>query len=584
MFNTINLLPSLIHSVTVQYPIQWFDPNHPGNGGVINPSYSYPVADHTSGGIWLAQAALALMMKQSPLLDDPELADRTLAAIAFTRRWQRSTGLIDLPKVDYDSPPDTAFLVQLLCPVLSLARRLADQKNAIARQVAQGLDEVVLSAAQGIIGRGFRTPNHRWVVCSALSQAMTLFPSLDARPYVDSILAETIDINADGEYSERSTGIYSAVCNRSLRFIADHFGRPDLLESVRSNLNFMASMMDADGTIPTSISRRQDKGTTTAPISMADSFFDMGMRDDNPHWIEIANLLITRMLQKNQNVSSDERPYWPMATLLVQSKPIDALEAPPVHSIERDVKAFFPASACWRRVKGDFSVLAAAGTTQPLSLRCGDVVLQSMEIRGTYLHVSHFQADTIEPTEQGVRLSHLGACRETPGWDLPLGRPVLFDNPHQGYYQLAQTGVRQRHLLPPLDIYCDIVEVGDGLDVRIETNCELDRILFAVAFNFATGGSIRAPNIAYCPQDATTLFLHGGGLIYHTATHGVSISAGDDCHQYNPFGDPTAGSIRILIPLVTPISRTLEIRHGKWSHARRSIVSAHDTEWACGKF
>jgi len=114
MFNSINLLPLLCSSVTVQYPHSLCDPNHPGHGGVIHPSYSYPVADHTAGGIWLAQAALALMMKQSRLLDDPELADRTLAAIAFTRRWQRSTGLIDLPKVDYESPPDTAFLVQLL--------------------------------------------------------------------------------------------------------------------------------------------------------------------------------------------------------------------------------------------------------------------------------------------------------------------------------------------------------------------------------------------------------------------------------------------------------------------------------------
>ena len=87
-----------------------------------------------------------------------------------------------------------------------------------------------------MIDRGFHTPNHRWVVCSALAQAMTLFPEVEAGAYLGRILAETVDINEDGEYTERSTGVYNAVCNRSLRFMADHLGRPDLLDPVRRNL------------------------------------------------------------------------------------------------------------------------------------------------------------------------------------------------------------------------------------------------------------------------------------------------------------------------------------------------------------
>ena len=49
---------------------------------------------------------------------------------------------------------------------------------------------------------------------------MTLFPEVEAGAYVERILAETVDINEDGEYTERSTGVYNAVCNRSLRFIS----------------------------------------------------------------------------------------------------------------------------------------------------------------------------------------------------------------------------------------------------------------------------------------------------------------------------------------------------------------------------
>jgi hypothetical protein len=65
---------------------------------------------------------------------------------------------------------------------------------------------------------------------------MTPFPDVAARDYVDSILAETIDINDDGEFTERSTGIYNAVCDRGLRFMADNLNRPGLLDDVRKNL------------------------------------------------------------------------------------------------------------------------------------------------------------------------------------------------------------------------------------------------------------------------------------------------------------------------------------------------------------
>ena len=80
-----------------------------------------------------------------------------------------------------------------------------------------------------------------------------------------AILAEGIDINADGEFTERSTGIYNAVCNRSLRFMADHLDRPDLLDHVRKNLDLMTHLFHDDGTVVTSISNRQDRGSASCP-------------------------------------------------------------------------------------------------------------------------------------------------------------------------------------------------------------------------------------------------------------------------------------------------------------------------------
>ena len=71
----------------------------------------------------------------------------------------------------------------------------------------------------------------------AMAEAQVLFPELSVGETIEAYLNEGIDINADGEYIERSTGVYNAVCNRALRFAARILERPELLEPVRRNLD-----------------------------------------------------------------------------------------------------------------------------------------------------------------------------------------------------------------------------------------------------------------------------------------------------------------------------------------------------------
>jgi hypothetical protein len=560
------LFHKLTRIVLSGYPHQVMDARRDDHGAIISRQYEFAVADHTTGGIWLAQALLAVLAGDSPLRGDGELVRRVTAAIGATRRLQRPSGLIDLPKVDFDSPPDTAFLVQMLCPMLQLARRSAENGDSFAAEISVALAEVVHAAAEGIIGRGFRTPNHRWVVCSALSQAQTLFPQLAARPYVDSILAETIDINADGEYSERSTGIYTAVCNRALRMVADHHNRPDLLDHVRSSLRFMADMMDVDGSIPTSLSRRQDNGNAVCPISMADSFLDMGVRDGDGEWLRIGEMLVARLCDERLP-PADNMPFWP-AELHTRCPELGRVPDLTRHTpAARDTYRFFPASRCWRRVRSDVAALVAADSPQPLAIRTGDIALSSVEIRGSYFHVASFSADSIEQIPHGVRLTHLAEQRAAPGWDLPLNRPVLFDNPHKGFYPIADTD-RERHTLPPLDILLDVVEAAHGFDLRLRTRGGVDRIPFGIAFNFSLGGSVRTDQLAFTPRQSQAVFLRSGALTYHSDTHAITVSPGCADHGFNPFGNEAPRDcLRVIIPMLSPIDRSIRIELHPWSFA-----------------
>lgn len=62
---------------------------------------------------------------------------------------------------------------------------------------------------------GVHTPNHRWVICSALSQINALFPDIKYVNRIDEWLSEGIYINEDGHFPERSSN-YSAVVDRTL--------------------------------------------------------------------------------------------------------------------------------------------------------------------------------------------------------------------------------------------------------------------------------------------------------------------------------------------------------------------------------
>lgn len=207
----------------------------------------------------------------------PALPAAMAACVARLEHLQGPTGLFD--GTNLSSPPDSAFTINDACMALEImgaagvgaagADGEADGGEADGglADVRRRLRAVVGRVTDALVTGGVHTPNHRWELCAALARIHALqeregSPRPEILERIQEWLAEGIDQLPDGMYSERSPLYATAVTNPSLLAIADYAGKPGLLEPVRGNLAAFLPWFNADGSIESLFSRRQDQWFT----------------------------------------------------------------------------------------------------------------------------------------------------------------------------------------------------------------------------------------------------------------------------------------------------------------------------------
>jgi hypothetical protein len=537
-------IAELDESLADRLPNQILDPDREDDGGYYSPGNGFATGAGTSG--YIAQLGLAYLLPESRYFEDESILDRFERAVAFERRCQRPSGCLDLHAANYDSPPDTAFAVSRIAPVARVARDNPDVAGAEAVEAA--LKPFLEDAGAGMAAGGFHTPNHRWVITGALSEIHELYPDDALLEKIEAYLAETIDINDDGEYTERSHGVYTNVVNRHLVAAAEALDRPDLLEPVRRSLHTVVDLMDEDWTVVTELSTRQDQGDRSPPVRGTAEFYFAARHFDDERLAAAARGLLEEGGWDHGGVVRTllsyfhRYPEWHETSL-------------PAGERENSLSREMPDSGLWRVREGKLGATVASGTKNVVALSHGDADLLGLQVTTPYFG-GEFTGEEIAFGEESatVGLESTYWQEDLPGYFQPLGEPVGW-----GERRLDEREVDE---LPDFDVEVAAERAEGGLDVTVSVTGGIENVPFAIEARFAPGGEIEFDSGSTDANAGEASFLASGHAVYRDGDDAISIGPGVCEHRLSdpPRVEDPSGVARVLLTDWTPFERTVEIR------------------------
>lgn len=272
----------------VQAILEWQDTNEnsPYYGGLILPDKGFNEASADVGCIDTLLSCY--YYEKSKFYKNEDFLHRAHLFIDIILKEQHSDGSIDLKETNFHD----ATMIGFLMPGMVHSYRFME-KFSFGSEKEKELQKKLLTfikrGAQGLLNGGFHTPNHRWVVTAALSLCWSILKDAALREHANKYLAEGIDCDENGEYTERSTGMYNIINNNALFTIATEFDMPELYEHIKRNLAMMVCYFEPDGTVFTLNSTRQDRSTAPFPMGYYGTYLNMYSLTKDP---EYAHMII----------------------------------------------------------------------------------------------------------------------------------------------------------------------------------------------------------------------------------------------------------------------------------------------------
>ena len=509
-------------------------PKQQADGG-LRDEHEIPQPGATAG--FLSSLAALFLAPESRYHRSPELLERMERAAEHLVRDQHPDGTIDLPTTNFGSPPDTAFVLEPLC---STAEVLRTRKYQETRLLEATLKTFIERGGFALTTGGIHTPNHRWVVVSALARCHHLFPNPRYLARLDQWLAEGIDLDEEGQFTERSTGIYNAITDRALLTAGRLLDRPNLFDPVRRNLETMIYFLHPNGEVATDISRRQDRFQSATLRPYYHAYRYMACHDRNGRFAAVANELERKHLEQ---LGGELLSFLEIAEL--------RQDLPPRVALPTDYEKHFTISGFVHIRRGERSATILGGDSRFFSLRHGGAVVEAVRLASAFFGKGQFSA-SLGRSGSVYRLE-----QELEGYYLQPLDPA--DRRPDGNWQAMPNSRRTHSNVCRLRSRVDIGEREDGFELSLNVG-GTDGVPLALEITLRPGGQFTGDALAPLPDMPNAYLLGEGIASYELAGRRVRIGPGFRYHTWTQLrgAEPRLPGITLYLTDYSPLKRTLQ--------------------------
>lgn len=504
------------------------------DGGLAN---AYEIPNVHSTNSFIIRVGSAYACKYSKYYQSKALELPLQRAMKCMLNNQHEDGTIDLYSTNFHSTPDTAFLVNYISPVFVILKRMNPDGLAV---FLADTEQFFNNASKCFRVGGIHTPNHRWVVCSALARINSFFPDKRLVDRIDEWLAEGIDQDPDGQFTEQSVSIYSPTCDNMFITMGRLLQRNELMDVARKNLDMTLYYIQPGGEVLTDASGRQDSGT----IGYVDRYYYayryFAIKENKQDYASVCKLIENNF---------PEKISWYLPKLL--EDPIFEKPLPAPAAISNSYFKQFSHSGVIRIRRGDMDASVIEHNPTFFSFMKGSAVLQSMRLSAAHFGSrGQFTADATEVNGETITLRK----SVTHGYYQPYPEDKI---PGDGDWDSMPRSNRKMSELQTVDYAIEISERDKKVTMKIKLE-GTPHIPVSMELNFREGGELKG--VSTNPNLDDAYFLEDVYGVYQSGSDSIKFGPGIGLHKWAEIRGmtPKQKGLSVYLTGYTPFEHTLE--------------------------
>ena len=443
-----------------------------------------------------------------------DLLKRSVIMMEHLLSNQNADGTLDLRETNFYDATSAAFTVRSLWEGWMLLERFS-QHTPLEDQLTSQIETFYRRAGEGMLSGGFHTPNHRWVMASALAEVWVVTGDPRLLKEVQLYLDEGIDQNPDGDYTEQSVSVYDSIVNESLITLATHLGKEKLLEYVRRNLEKLPCHLEPDGTVNTLNSRRQDYGVRAFPTCHYWSCLFLAHHDQSPFFAALAEQLLCQMEKNGVGVSFNR----------LMADPLYA-QSLPVGQIPVCYHRYLPHSGMLRWREENTTLTLLKDNPVFLKYQVGGLPVL-MRFCGSFYAQGQFQAGTLEPvTSPEGTVGYRMAYRRRWGYWRPMGEKAA-GREWKDIPRAERKPVNQQEY----EIVVTVFPFRERLVLEVEADCRYASVPCKLELLLPPDGLLESQGLYLSAKGGDFAVLRGD-VRYALGGDGLQIRGGIGEHLY----------------------------------------------------